>query len=56
MTNGKDVAHTEELAGHAEPWESWETKLVAWSIGIAIVGLVILGWLINTFILSKLGV
>ena len=42
----------EELLGEAEAWESWETQLVTWSIGLAIVGLVILGWLINTFLLK----
>ncbi len=41
----------DELIGEAEPWESWETKLVVWSIGIALAGLVLLGWAINTFIL-----
>ena len=54
MATGDEIANSEELAGHGEPWESWETKLVAWSISIAVIGLVILGWLINTFILSKL--
>jgi hypothetical protein len=42
----------EELLGEAEPWEPWETKLVMGSIGLALVGLVILGFLINTFILD----
>ncbi len=42
----------EELLGEAEPWEKWETQLVTWSIGIAIVGVVVLGLLINTFILK----
>lgn len=42
----------EELLGSPEPWEPWETQLVGISIGIAIVGIVILGWLINTFILK----
>lgn len=46
-----ETQSAEELLGEAEPWEAWETKLVLWSLGIAIVGLVILGWLINTFIL-----
>lgn len=41
----------EELLGEAEPWETWETQLVVWCLGIAVVGLVILGFLINTFIL-----
>jgi hypothetical protein len=40
----------EALLGEAEPWESWETRLVVGSI--AIVGLIVLGWLINSFILS----
>jgi len=42
----------EELLGEAEPWEPWETQLVTYSIGIAIVGIVVLGFLINTFILN----
>jgi hypothetical protein len=37
--------------GAAEPWESWETKLCLWSLAIGIVGLVILGALVNAFIL-----
>ncbi len=45
----------EALMGEAEPWEAWETKLVVWSIGIGIAGLVVLGLLINTFILSHYG-
>ncbi len=45
-------ASAEELLGEAEPWESWETKLVGYSIGIAVVGVVVLGVLINTFILK----
>ena len=43
--------HSEDLAGHGEPWESWETQLVLWCIGIGIVGLVVLGLLINAFLL-----
>ncbi len=45
-------ASAEELLGEAEPWEAWETQLVSWSIGIAIFSVVILGWLINTYILD----
>ena len=48
----RELTSAEELLGQAEPWESWETKLVTYSIGIALVGLVILGFLVNTFILS----
>jgi len=39
------------LFTNPEPWEPWETKLVIGSIIIAIVGLFILGLLINWFIL-----
>lgn len=44
-------ASAEELLGEAEPWEAWETQLMVWCLGIAVVGLVVLGFLINTFIL-----
>nr|VFK21462.1 MAG: hypothetical protein BECKLFY1418C_GA0070996_10945 [Candidatus Kentron sp. LFY] len=47
----QETKSAEALLGEPEPWESWETQLVGWSIGIAIIGLIILGWLINTFIL-----
>ena len=43
---------TEALTGDAEPWEAWETSLVLWSIGLGLVGLVLLGWLVDRFILS----
>jgi hypothetical protein len=39
------------LSGQAEPWESWETKLVLGSIVLGLVGLLLLGWLVNRFIL-----
>ena len=48
----RELTSAEELLGQAEPWEPWETKLVTYSIGIALVGLVILGFLVNTLILS----
>ena len=51
MQEDEQARSAEELLGEPEPWETWETQLVVWSIGIAIVGLVILGWLINTYIL-----
>ncbi len=35
----------------AEPWEEWETKLCLWSIAIGVAGLVILGGVVNAFIL-----
>ncbi len=53
MTTEKEIVHSAEaLLGEAEPWEPWETRLVGWSIGIAIAAIVVLGWLINTYILS----
>lgn len=48
----KELTSAEELLGEPEPWESWETKLVVYSIGIALIGLVVLGFLINMFILN----
>ena len=42
----------DSLSGDPEPWESWETSLVVWSIGVGIVGLFVLGWLVDRFILS----
>lgn len=52
MTNGEPEIHSEELLGEPEPWEPWETKLVLGSIGLGIVGLIVLGALINIFILN----
>ena len=51
-TRSHELSSAEELLGTPEPWESWETKLVVYSVAIAAVGLVILGYLVNTFILS----
>lgn len=42
----------ESVLGEPEPWAEWETRLCLWSIGIGIVALVILGLLINQFLLS----
>jgi hypothetical protein len=38
------------LAGAPEPWE-WETSLVLISLGIGLFGLLLLGWLVDRFIL-----
>ena len=44
--------HPDELyASKAEPWADWESRLVLYSIGIGIAGLIILGTLINIFLL-----
>lgn len=52
MPTEEEERSTEELLGEPEPWETWETKLVFWCIGIALVGLIILAWLISTYILT----
>ena len=41
----------ESILGEPEPWESWETQLCLWSIGIGIAGLLILGVLVDQFLL-----
>ncbi|MEN8108165.1 MAG: hypothetical protein ABFS22_09180 [Pseudomonadota bacterium] len=42
----------EALLGEAEPWDSWETALVGYSMAVGLAGLVVLGWLIDKYILS----
>ena len=53
-TNEHDehLAGTEALAGEPEAWEPWETRLVVGSLAIGAAGLVLLGWLVDRFILS----
>ena len=50
--NDDEINSEESLFSDPEPWESWETSLVMWCIGIGVVGLIILGWLVNTLILN----
>jgi hypothetical protein len=40
------------LSGAPEPWERWETSLVLISLGLGLFGLLMLGWLVDRFILS----
>ncbi|HEX6995464.1 MAG TPA: hypothetical protein VF339_15105 [Gammaproteobacteria bacterium] len=40
------------LAGEAEAWEPWETRLVLISLALGAAGLVVLGVLVDYFILS----
>jgi hypothetical protein len=35
----------------AEDWEPWETTLVVLSLALGVAGLVVLGWLVDRFIL-----
>jgi len=47
----KEIDSEASLFSEPEPWEPWETALVVWCIGIGIVGLILLGWLVNTLLL-----
>lgn len=51
-TDGQERAGQEALAGEPEAWEPWETRLVVWSLVIGVVGLLVLGVLVDRFILS----
>lgn len=46
------LEHSEVAIDAPEPWEPFETQLVGWSIGIGIAGLIILGTLINIYLLN----
>ena len=39
------------FSGAAETWERWESVLVLSSIALGLVGLAVLGWLVDRFIL-----
>jgi hypothetical protein len=47
-----DDADGEALTGAPEAWERWETTLVLGSLGFGLLGLVVLGWLVDRYILS----
>ena len=47
----QSASSEEALSGAPEPWERWETVLVLASIGVGLLGLVMLGWLVTQFIL-----
>ena len=46
------TASEDALSGAPEPWERWETSLVVGSLTAGLLGLVLLGWLVDRFILS----
>ena len=46
------LEHAEVAIDAPEPWEPFETQLVGWSIGIGVAGLIILGTLINIYLLD----
>ncbi|HEU4854341.1 MAG TPA: hypothetical protein VFS89_03535 [Nitrosospira sp.] len=49
--NVAELLANQSVLGEPEPWEKWETQLCLWSIGIGIAGLVILGVLVDLFLL-----
>ncbi len=51
MADSNEINSEDAIFSAPEPWETWETKLVLGCIGIGIAGLIILGWLVNKFIL-----
>lgn len=51
LTGEITAADVGEVMEKAEPWESWETQLCVWSIAIGLGALVVLGILIDLFIL-----
>ena len=54
MATGLNLKEVDESAlSDPEPWEPWETTLVLWSLFIGVGGLVVLGTLINLFLLAK---
>ena len=52
-TNQSEFESADALLSDPEPWESWETQLVTYSILVAVIGLVLLGILINWLILWR---
>ena len=50
-TKSEELESAQELLSEPEPWENWESKLVFYSIIVAVIGLIILGILINWLIL-----
>lgn len=49
LSGGMDMDET--VLGEPEPWAPWETRLVLWSLALGVAGLVLLGLLVNAFLL-----
>lgn len=47
-----DRAADDALTGDPEAWEPWESALVLVTVTVGAGGLVVLGWLVDHFILS----
>jgi len=52
MQGAQTQSGEEALAGDPETWEAWETWLVTSSVVAGALGLLVLGWLVDRFILS----
>jgi hypothetical protein len=48
----RDRAADDALSGDPEAWEPWESALVLVTVTVGAGGLVVLGWLVDRFILS----
>lgn len=46
-----DGGREDAFSGAAENWETWESVLVLSSLALGVAGLVLLGWLVDRFIL-----
>lgn len=53
MNMDDDKNMMDNFLNDRETWDPLDSKLVAWSIGIAIGGILILAWLISTYILTS---
>ncbi|MGG7056021.1 hypothetical protein [Nitrosomonas sp. ANs5] len=51
IQNSEQPLANQSVLGEPEPWESWETSLCLWSIGIGIAALIVLGILVDWFLL-----
>jgi hypothetical protein len=51
LENIGELLSNQSVLGEPEPWEKWETQLCLWSIGIGVAGLIILGVLVDLFLL-----
>lgn len=51
LQNPDKLLSHQSVLGKPEPWENWETSLCLWSIGIAMAALVVLGVLVDWFLL-----
>ena len=46
-----DEPRDDPFSGEPEAWEPWESRLVLGSLAIGVLGLIVLGWLVDRFLL-----